>query len=1720
MSERVSVFEEVEAPTERVSVFDDVSPPPEGLLNEQVVDPNPGPEHVPELLSDELLYPRTTVYPDFGRDANRFEESYQISQKLGIDFVLADSLYPLLKKSTEDEWKPIEPYGGFVNDVGRTIDETPTNLHIGVLTGGAGLANAFKREGMRWALGINCLPDKIVPKILTPKEITDDNIKRIFEPVEVDPEKWKLYERRKHDPLTKLLRPSYVPVSGEALSVGLRSFDVVARVLNAEASTKRAKQDKIDIQQSPIARAMRGVNQNLPQYGTAIGLGILTGDSAVSLGLLGGITGGQEFAEELEAGGSMRKAMFFGDLNMAAEIGGELLVFPKFIRGLTEGIPIREALGLIALNSGQEGVTQYTQTFLNKFGTLTTKGVSVGEAAKQAHEDGVKSIPEAMWIGGVLSAGPAGVGVVQNQAQYTKQKTEHDIIDRANKDITDIQKRYKKQPRMVREMVRARIARGMRELEVLDLTEEQEFAKEAEKQAKTIEDNINKDIAPTPIESIAGTHNQFIKQKQAIASQQGYEAGERWELEQVEKGKKPAYITTDQGLSKEELEQYAKENLLVFGEKEGEFIVAESQEALNAVLEASNARELGLALGYEDTGKPETKPIEGQPAQAEGGKGKTTPNMAQAGGVASEKLTVPLYGGNLTQGLAKRIADSLGKKPEDVRTKDELGRLIKRYDIEVTRAEAGDLLNQSVNQLDKLVQKVEAGDTLEMTPNELAKIQATVGDIKALQDALGYEVKPAQMTFRQAKKPRPKTIAEMAKRMPPELAKAMNEIYDVPTKEVVMQSVHPTDKISITTYALFKKVMEGRTKEAQHAFVAGAKDTVKHHKNLAALAKMKLKGLDVTDGQRNQLLNAVSRARTEGERIVAMASVESVVDKALKKRAVNNVRQAIKSIPKHGKAMAVRQPAIDTITAALEGVDLTALSKSKRAELEGIQQDLIDVGFDLQQGIGSASEEEVEGIEAVVGEKIANQLRRLKKKPLADMTAEDIQTIADTIQYAVKQNEAQNKFYRNRQYEDVVKPVQKASSELTPTRKALKADPEVSGRKRETSMAQYAGRFFTTDSMKIYALVEASTDQGDSVMRRLLDEERHAGKNKALATQFKALDMVRNELDRLKWSDADYERIDQEHTVTLGGKKYKVTTAEIMSLGMNLRSNRNKGQIVKTKGLFMGRRKVNTPTVSEIQTAMENLTDKEIAFMDFIPNLNEQVLMPAINETSDVLLGFDMARDPFYWGLTRKLSRRMRGQVNTIEGAAIEDIGAFQPFTGGTATLRIRPFWDQLLTQIQNSSSYHGLAIPMKNARTLLNNEAWQDAMVDAGREAEMDALMKIFRRSQGIGSDQMSIDIFGQRLLSASAKSILGYRPSTMLIQPMSIPMAFTIIPNKYAVPGGATQSGKAQSERMDQYSPMLRMRHEGGRTNLVVGDVGAAHAVEGLIFRKVADPSLEGLRKTDRWAIQQIDQSVQRWVSDTTQLKKGSDAYWKEVARRTEDVVRKTQPMWDVDERSVLSSTRNVAWKSMLMFRSAREAMVNQNLVAGDRVLKAPKNKKAWVGAANTFGATLTSTVLVRGIKTAFYYGTTIGAAALLKREPPEELVTTEKLGEALITDMFGHLPMGSVVIGTIRGIMGRQTWNELDPDAILFAPPALLVDAKRHYAAAYRAWEENGNDDEFKANLIEATTELYDAIARFKGYPSSGIMQFTTDPVVRVLKHDEPSNIPGLPKAPKAP
>ena len=272
-------------------------------------------------------------------------------------------------------------------DIAHAGKEIPQNLKIGTVGFGASLLEAVKKRAIQLSGG---------------GHLPDDMVRGQFEPVTPEvPYDPRLNRGTVAQFLGTDRRP---PIPG---AITAEAFGVVTRLPDVGAKLIREKQGKMQAElpedAGGVTKISRMVTQNLPGMAASITASMLTGDPIIGLMMLGESEGGQAFQTQLDKGASVKKAAILSDLSEAAEIGGEMLVFPKFIKGLKRGFPLQKAFTLILENAGQEGITGFNQQFLDTFGEETSKGSSLKVAVRKAFDAGIRAVPENALVGGITA---------------------------------------------------------------------------------------------------------------------------------------------------------------------------------------------------------------------------------------------------------------------------------------------------------------------------------------------------------------------------------------------------------------------------------------------------------------------------------------------------------------------------------------------------------------------------------------------------------------------------------------------------------------------------------------------------------------------------------------------------------------------------------------------------------------------------------------------------------------------------------------------------------------------------------------------------------------------------------------------------------------------------------------------------------------------------------------------------------------------------------------------------------------------------------------------------------------------------------------------------------------------------------------------------------------------------------------------------------------------
>lgn len=274
------------------------------------------------------------------------------------------------------------------------------------------------------------------------------------------------------------------------------------------------------------------------------------------------------------------------------------------------------------------------------------------------------------------------------------------------------------------------------------------------------------------------------------------------------------------------------------------------------------------------------------------------------------------------------------------------------------------------------------------------------------------------------------------------------------------------------------------------------------------------------------------------------------------------------------------------------------------------------------------------------------------------------------------------------------------------------------------------------------------------------------------------------------------------------------------------------------------------------------------------------------------------------------LRMKSRGFVKRRESSSapivIDDV--FRVFNRHTNSVAE---WCGLTTPIENFKKvYNWININSLNGTTL--HEAIMDKY---GKAAEhyIDKLM---------GDLQKSKDTIDNNLLTRMQGNYMGaallLNPGAMIKQFAAFPTANAYFGTKNVATASAGGMWRVDLEKYAEYTPYLWYRAEGNGT--VVGELSREAGVVGGTKSK-----MDIMGKVDRYVVGCLLKAAELHVEQTTNLKKGSDAFYKEVVRQFEKCVDETQPNNMVTSKPQFIRNNVLKILSMSAFRSQTMAIGN---------------------------------------------------------------------------------------------------------------------------------------------------------------------------------------------------
>ena len=559
--------------------------------------------------------------------------------------------------------------------------------------------------------------------------------------------------------------------------------------------------------------------------------------------------------------------------------------------------------------------------------------------------------------------------------------------------------------------------------------------------------------------------------------------------------------------------------------------------------------------------------------------------------------------------------------------------------------------------------------------------------------------------------------------------------------------------------------------------------------------------------------------------------------------------------------------------------------------------------------------------------------------------------------------------------------------------------------------------------------------------------------------------------------------------------EFDFTSNELMSIFMHARNNHNLAvllndgmdRIVKGK-----KQKIRGFTIEVIDDMIDSLTDQQkTVARQTGSSLMDGFNRDSINKTSVKLEFFELAKVENYWPAKRSIIRTIKGKVISGVMKTIESMGLLKERVGIGNPMLLSGFFETVHGSNKNVSTYVGLAEPLREVKSVYTTSTIEQ-MENNGRGAEAKLITDLIVRFEDQSSIIQPLDTVLKRMLAGFAKSVLFLNPKIATRQQLSQLLISAYVDVKYMAEFRGISTKELIKEIAD-LSPQTSARFDGLQFDRDVGDSFAQNQLMNYLTGDITliDKTALGMKFFDTNAIVNLYRAVKAEVIDKNP---GIDITSNEgkalLKERFEWVLRHTQPMWQIKDRSLLGSDTRPLVRGLTMFMSQREQLVRMINNGIADFVNSEKTTEDQVRLGRTLGAVAMNMALFTIYNLAW--------AVLIQRKEKD----VKDLGKAFLKDIISLPFFGKYIATSFELVFDILTdtpgfRRTLDEGPFLSILSLVLVDAIPNYARAgkhfvsgekYKSGPNRGHE-KWPIELLVATDALAEAITSVKGITYRG-------------------------------
>lgn len=669
----------------------------------------------------------------------------------------------------------------------------------------------------------------------------------------------------------------------------------------------------------------------------------------------------------------------------------------------------------------------------------------------------------------------------------------------------------------------------------------------------------------------------------------------------------------------------------------------------------------------------------------------------------------------------------------------------------------------------------------------------------------------------------------------------------------------------------------------------------------------------------------------QGEKIGRAKLKEQIRESRKRKNKENKIKKTISKL----KKAKLTEESADIFGDILEKVDTAKLTDKKAKSL----QDIIKTA-------------KLNPLNVISDKVIDNAIRRLNATPLSEMTSEQLTEIQDVLNHVAFISQEQNEIR-------VGKMVKKFKTAVNDTLNEVSAnfyekEGDISEVSFDSTLQKKTGlgqEFFGVKSWNL----EYMTERLSNTSKQIFYDNIDAGTTEQLRFEQEAQDFFKDrigDIDQKGWSTSfvTNKKDLKQAGYTFDNGNVKLTPYEKIALYLHSLSKKNRKHLLKG-GIVSASKpegkavKLTNEDITFIQKE-SFLTEEENQVANAVYDYFNSIQNKKINAVSKKLLGVEIANENDYFPIrTNQLDRKreslLKAGDKNFAKKTLEGLGALKERQDTKNSIILDDGAVALTKSVKDIASYVGLAEPLRYARALLNDNAFQKRARELNQEPTLREIEGYLDRIEGNSLKRDNLESLTLGVINNMDKAILSLNLFVIAKQPVSVFTAQTEIEGKY-LKDNITSSVKDAVAEMRVNSPQLRNRVE-GNISREMGELGSVgEALFLMTGEKVQNNAmLQGISAADTKAISIIWNSTKQKISETTKLE--GQEYWNKVTEEAERIVRLTQPTFNLKDRSPLASNTNTFWRMVTRFGSQRNKnyiMMHRSLLNYNRSAKLPKD------------------------------------------------------------------------------------------------------------------------------------------------------------------------------------